>query len=42
MLMYRKDLFAKAGLAMPETPSWDFIKTAADKNDRDLRHPPAQ
>jgi sorbitol/mannitol transport system substrate-binding protein len=37
MLMYRKDLFAKAGLAMLEEPSWDFIKTAAakitDKND---------
>ena len=37
MLMYRKDLFAKAGLEMPEKPTWDFIKTAAakitDKND---------
>jgi sorbitol/mannitol transport system substrate-binding protein len=37
MLMYRKDLFAKAGLTMPEKPTWDFIKTAAakitDKND---------
>src|SRR5215469_11370351 len=31
MLMYRKDLFAKAGLTMPEKPTWDFIKTAADK-----------
>ena len=37
MLMYRKDLLAKAGLEMPEKPTWDFIKTAAakitDKND---------
>jgi sorbitol/mannitol transport system substrate-binding protein len=31
MLMYRKDLFAKAGLTMPEQPTWDFIKTAAAK-----------
>ncbi|HUC67063.1 MAG TPA: sugar ABC transporter substrate-binding protein [Stellaceae bacterium] len=31
MLMYRKDLFAKAGLTMPEKPTWDFIKEAADK-----------
>ena len=29
--MYRKDLFAKAGLTMPERPTWDFIKTAAAK-----------
>jgi sorbitol/mannitol transport system substrate-binding protein len=29
MLMYRKDLFAKAGLATPAEPSWDFIKTSA-------------
>jgi sorbitol/mannitol transport system substrate-binding protein len=37
MQMYRKDLFAKAGLEMPEKPTWDFIKTAAakitDRND---------
>jgi sorbitol/mannitol transport system substrate-binding protein len=37
MLMYRKDLFAKAGLKMPARPTWAFIKTAAakitDKND---------
>ena len=37
MLMYRKDLLAKAGLEMPEKPTWDFVKTAAakitDKND---------
>ena len=31
MLMYRKDLLAKAGLEMPEKPTWDFIKTAAAK-----------
>src|SRR6516225_4310765 len=26
MTMYRKDLFDKAGLQMPEKPTWDFIK----------------
>jgi sorbitol/mannitol transport system substrate-binding protein len=31
MTMYRRDLFQKAGLTMPERPSWDFIKTAAAK-----------
>jgi sorbitol/mannitol transport system substrate-binding protein len=31
MLMYRKDLFDKAGLKMPERPTWDFIKQAAAK-----------
>src|SRR6266851_3232963 len=31
MIMYRKDLFDKAGLQMPEQPTWDFIKTAAAK-----------
>jgi sorbitol/mannitol transport system substrate-binding protein len=31
MLMYRKDLFEKAGLTMPERPNWDFIKEAAAK-----------
>ena len=30
-LMYRKDLMEKAGLKMPEQPTWDFIKQAADK-----------
>ena len=29
--MYRKDLFEKAGLTMPDKPTWDFIKQAADK-----------
>ncbi len=33
--MYRTDLFDKAGLEMPEEPTWNFIKEAADKlNDR--------
>ncbi|SHE84196.1 sorbitol/mannitol transport system substrate-binding protein [Kaistia soli DSM 19436] len=30
-VMYRKDLFEKAGLTMPDKPTWDFIKQAADK-----------
>jgi sorbitol/mannitol transport system substrate-binding protein len=29
MVMYRKDLMAKAGLEMPEAPTWDFIVEAA-------------
>ena len=29
--MYRKDLFEKAGLTMPDKPTWEFIKQAADK-----------
>lgn len=29
MVMYRKDLMAKAGLKMPKAPSWDFIAKAA-------------
>ena len=29
--MYRTDLFEKAGLEMPEKPTWDFIKNAARK-----------
>ena len=29
--MYRTDLMDKAGLKMPEKPTWDFIKQAADK-----------
>ncbi len=28
--MYRKDLMEKAGLTMPDKPTWDFIKKAAD------------
>jgi sorbitol/mannitol transport system substrate-binding protein len=31
MVMYRKDLFEKAGLTMPDSPSWDFIADAARK-----------
>ncbi len=31
MIMYRKDLFEKAGLKMPENPTWEFIGEAARK-----------
>jgi sorbitol/mannitol transport system substrate-binding protein len=31
MVMYRKDLFEKAGLTMPDAPSWDFVADAARK-----------
>lgn len=31
MVMYRKDLFKKAGLTMPHAPTWDFIAKAARK-----------
>ena len=31
MIMYRTDLFEKAGLTMPETPDWAFIADAARK-----------
>ncbi|MDH7803491.1 MULTISPECIES: sugar ABC transporter substrate-binding protein [Rhizobium/Agrobacterium group] len=31
MIMYRKDLFEKAGLKMPENPTWEFIGDAARK-----------
>src|SRR5215212_2926499 len=31
MVMYRKDLFEKAGLSMPDAPTWDFIADAARK-----------
>jgi polyol transport system substrate-binding protein len=35
MTMYRKDLFEKAGLKMPEAPTWEFIADAARKiNDK--------
>jgi sorbitol/mannitol transport system substrate-binding protein len=30
-VMYRKDLMAKAGLEMPDAPTWDFILDAAKK-----------
>lgn len=29
MVMYRQDLMEKAGLTMPDAPTWDFIKQAA-------------
>jgi sorbitol/mannitol transport system substrate-binding protein len=29
--MYRTDLFQKAGLTMPDNPTWDFIASAAKK-----------
>jgi sorbitol/mannitol transport system substrate-binding protein len=31
MVMYRTDLFEKAGLKMPDKPTWDFIGEAARK-----------
>ena len=31
MIMYRTDLMEKAGLSMPEAPTWDFIREAAAK-----------
>ena len=31
MVMYRTDLFEKAGIEMPEAPTWDFIGDAARK-----------
>jgi sorbitol/mannitol transport system substrate-binding protein len=35
MVMYRTDLFDKAGLKMPESPTWDFVVDAAKKlNDK--------
>src|SRR5438128_11292142 len=35
MMMYRTDLFQKAGLTMPEQPTWDFVIDAAKKlNDK--------
>ena len=30
MIHYRKDLMDKAGLTMPESPTWEFIKQAGD------------
>ena len=29
MIMYRTDLMEKAGLTMPEAPTWDFVRQAA-------------
>jgi sorbitol/mannitol transport system substrate-binding protein len=31
MTIYRKDLFEKAGLQMPDAPSWEFVADAARK-----------
>ena len=31
MIMYRTDLMEKAGLEMPEAPTWDFVREAAAK-----------
>ncbi|BCP56380.1 sugar ABC transporter substrate-binding protein [Kaistia sp. 32K] len=31
MVMYRTDLFEKAGLKMPEQPTWEFVADAAKK-----------
>jgi sorbitol/mannitol transport system substrate-binding protein len=31
MVMYRKDLFEKAGITMPDAPTWEFIADAARK-----------
>jgi sorbitol/mannitol transport system substrate-binding protein len=31
MVMYRTDLFQKAGLTMPEKPTWDFVIDSAKK-----------
>lgn len=36
LTMYRTDLFEQAGIAMPEKPTWSFIREAAEKiTDRD-------
>jgi len=36
LTMYRTDLFEQAGISMPETPTWSFIREAAEKiTDRD-------
>ncbi|MGV2120962.1 extracellular solute-binding protein [Rhizobium rhizogenes] len=32
MVMYRKDLFDKAGLKMPDAPTWTFIAEITDKS----------
>ena len=31
MIMYRTDLMEKAGLTMPDAPTWDFVREAAAK-----------
>ena len=46
MIMYRTDLFQKAGLTMPEKPTWDFShrrrQEAHRQVGRRLRHLPAR
>ena len=47
MVMYRKDLFDKAGLKMPDSPTWDFIARrgrarSPTEQGRRLRHLPAR
>ena len=46
MVMYRKDLFEKAGLTMPEKPTWDFVDRRREEAHRQvgrrLRHLPAR
>ena len=43
-LMYRKDLFAEAGIEMPERPTWDQVAQYAKqlKTDEPGRHLPAR
>ena len=45
-MMYRTDLFKKAGLTMPEQPTWDFVIDAGEEAHRQvgrrLRHLPAR
>ncbi len=45
-VMYRKDLMEKAGLTMPDAPTWEFIGEAAAQDDRPRqrhqRHLPAR
>jgi sorbitol/mannitol transport system substrate-binding protein len=31
MMMYRKDLLEKAGMTLPDKPTWDWVKQFADK-----------
>ena len=37
MVMYRKDLMEKAGLTMPDAPTWEFIGQAARAMTDNLR-----
>ena len=37
-LMYRKDIFAKAGLTMPADPTWQQVASYADKIKTDPGH----